>query len=536
MRPFDSHPDELISASLTGDLTDLERRELEAHLSSCPECRDTLEAFSQQRQMLAGMRQSPLPRDLAARVRTGIESRRFAMPWYRRPSGWLTGVASVATVAVAALLTVVFLNGRGNPTAQASASPSPSPTVSAAASASPSPVPTAAPLPLNMQAGDLLYVQLTGPIDDPKLTVIEAQSAAKVGLANPGTGQYSETKRAALSPDGQALAFATETGAKGSWRIFVASLANGATKQLAETWPVAFGRRIAWSPDGRYLAFTVASVGANGTSDVWLYDRTSGSARQLTHAGNAYFASWAPQNAGNEQLWVSLGEANPVSQLAQFPTAAGIPSDDPLAAEATTVAGVFAPLVSRDGRHALYWTGTMSLDGTNGWIFSKGGMPQLTPMDGNWKATPLFSDLTVGQGGEAFASGELSWADDSDTYAVWGANWAGTPEGNDYPDSNGVYVGRVSNGQLSRTSAPDLGTMTSSSGDALYLVDVALSPDGSTAAVTLGIPLPGDLATPKSYLRAVTVNGDHPPADVGGGANPQQWSGPGVFVPASVGG
>src|SRR5437762_864116 len=309
--PFDSHPDELISASLTGDLTDLERRELEAHLSSCPECRDTLEAFSQQRQMLAGMRQSPLPRDLAARVRTGIESRRFAMPWYRRPSGWLTGVASVTTVAVAALLTVVFLNGRGHPTAQASASPSPSPTVSAAASASPSPVPTAAPLPLNMQAGDLLYVQLTGPIDDPKLTVIEAQSAAKVGLANPGTGQYSETKRAALSPDGRALAFATETGAKGSWRIVVASLANGATKQLAETWPVAFGRRIAWSPDGRYLAFTVASVEANGTSDVWLYDRTSGSARQLTHAGNAYFASWAPQNAGNEQLWVSLGEANP---------------------------------------------------------------------------------------------------------------------------------------------------------------------------------------------------------------------------------
>ena len=41
-----SHPDELISASLTGDLTATERAELEKHLSICESCRATLAAFT----------------------------------------------------------------------------------------------------------------------------------------------------------------------------------------------------------------------------------------------------------------------------------------------------------------------------------------------------------------------------------------------------------------------------------------------------------------------------------------------------------
>ncbi|HLY36045.1 MAG TPA: zf-HC2 domain-containing protein [Candidatus Limnocylindria bacterium] len=533
MTRFGSHPDELISASLSGDLTDLERRELDSHLASCATCRQTLEAFDEQRQLLAGMTDLPAPRDLGARVRSGIESRRFAMPWYRRPVGWLAGAATVATVAVAALLAVVFLNRPSTPSIGAF---SPTPTASAVSSQVPSTTPAPNTAPLGMQPGDLLYAQLTGPFDGLKLTVIDAQSGTRIGLSDPAGSQYGEPKRAALSPDGRLLAFATETGAKGTWRIFVANLVDGSTQQLAETLPVAFGRRIAWSPDGRYLAFTVAPPTSDGTSDVWLYDRATGSAwHQLTHAGNAYFASWAPSKAGNEQLWVSLGEANPVSQLAQFPADGGIPSSDPLAGEATTVGGVFAPLVSPDGAHALYWTGTMARDGTNGWSFSMGGMPQLTPLDGSWKGTPLFSDLSVPQDGQAFSAGELSWADDSDAYAVWGANWTGTPEGNNYPDPNAVYASRISKGQLSQSSALHVGTMTSSSGDTLYLVDVALSPDGSTAAVTLGIPLPGDLVAPRSYLRLITLAGG-PPSDVGsGGLNPPPWSGPGVFVPASVG-
>lgn len=529
MNRFGSHHDELISASLSGDLTDLERRELETHLASCATCRQTLEDFGQQRHLLAGMSHVAAPRDLGARVRSGIESKRFAAPWYRRPVGWLAGAA---TVAVAALVAIVVLNRPSTPSIGAS---TPTPTASAVSSQLPPTTPAPSAAPLGMRPGDLLYLQLTGPFESPKLTVIDAQSGRKISLANPAGSQYGEPKRVALSRDGRHLAFATETGAKGTWRIFVANLADGSTQQLAETLPVAFGRRIAWSPDdGRYLAFTVAPPTSDGSSDVWLYDSTTGSARQLTHAGNAYFASWAPQTTGNEKLWVSLGETNPVSQLAQFPPE-GMPASDPLAGETTTVGGVFAPLVSADGAHALYWTGTMARDGMNGWIFSKGGMPQLTTTDGNWKGTPLFSDLSVPQDGQAFSSGELSWADDADAYALWGANWTGTPEGNGYPDANAVYVGGILKGQLSQSSALNLGTMTSSSGDALYLVDVALSTDGSTAVVTLGIPLPGDLVAPRSYLRMVTV-ADGTPTDVGsGGQNPPPWSGPGVIIPEGIG-
>ena len=41
------HIDELISASLTGGLTDAERAELEAHLTRCETCRETLAASPQ---------------------------------------------------------------------------------------------------------------------------------------------------------------------------------------------------------------------------------------------------------------------------------------------------------------------------------------------------------------------------------------------------------------------------------------------------------------------------------------------------------
>ena len=47
--------EELISASLHGDLTDEERRSLDAHLDGCERCRETLAAFSDQRRIVAGL-------------------------------------------------------------------------------------------------------------------------------------------------------------------------------------------------------------------------------------------------------------------------------------------------------------------------------------------------------------------------------------------------------------------------------------------------------------------------------------------------
>ena len=542
MKRFGSHPDELISASLTGDLTPAERRELDAHLAACPECRATLDAFALQRQLLSQIPEVPMPRDLGARVRSRIDSGRFGA-WWRRPGFWLGGVATLGTVAAGALLAFFLVNRPSPPNVgQQTPSPTPSSTVSAAPSTSASASASSSALPLGMKPGDLVYAQLTGPFNALKLTIIDAAGGAKVSLQDPKGGQYGAVQRAALSPDGRLLAFATDSGLKGTWRIFVANLADGTVQQLAETLPVTFGRRLAWSPDGRYLAFTVAPLDGNASiSSVWIYDRTTEVAKAVTGQGSAgppaYFASWAPVGPGNnEQLWVSLGESNPVSQLGQFPVDGGTPGDL-LGGETTTVNGVYAPLVSPDGNHVLYWTGTLRSDGSSGWDFGMGGMPQLATYDPTattWAGKPLFSDVTPQQGGAAFSSGELSWADDSDAYAFWSGQWTGTPEGTNYPDPNAVYVGRASAGVLSQASALDPGPMTSG-GKALYLVDVSLSPSGDTASVTLGVPLSGDLSAPESYLRAVPVGGGSA-IDVGsGGASPPPWSGPGRFVPGSVG-
>src|ERR671910_2885801 len=84
--------EELISASLHGDLTADERRRLDAHLDGCATCRDTLAAFSDQRRIMAGLRHRPIPRDLGARVRAGVERRNSARHWWLRPPVLFAGV------------------------------------------------------------------------------------------------------------------------------------------------------------------------------------------------------------------------------------------------------------------------------------------------------------------------------------------------------------------------------------------------------------------------------------------------------------
>ena len=64
-----NHVDELISVSLTGDLTDAERVELDAHLVRCETCRATLAAFTAERRILSGLPVADPPRDLSARGR-----------------------------------------------------------------------------------------------------------------------------------------------------------------------------------------------------------------------------------------------------------------------------------------------------------------------------------------------------------------------------------------------------------------------------------------------------------------------------------
>jgi hypothetical protein len=53
---------EKIPALALGDLSDAERRELEAHIDKCPQCRLEMESFAQTVQLLASVEDEPAPR------------------------------------------------------------------------------------------------------------------------------------------------------------------------------------------------------------------------------------------------------------------------------------------------------------------------------------------------------------------------------------------------------------------------------------------------------------------------------------------
>ena len=292
--------EELISASLQGDLTEDERRRLDTHLDGCDQCRQTLAAFSDQRRIVAGLRHVAPPRDLGARVRAGVES--ASIPWWRKPTTIFTAVGGSLAAVAGALLALVVLNGTTNEPHVGQLSPTP--TVVAATpgeSQSPPPAATAPPvttLPDPPQPGETpvatpnssatpnpvalsspepdLYVAMTLSGDDRSLTVVDPtgeKPAVEPTEAPPGPAIAAE-----LSPDGGWLAMATEVGLSGTNQMQVSRVAEatqpdetGATPipepdiEIAATVSLGesiagspFLERLAWAPDGSVFAYTLA--------------------------------------------------------------------------------------------------------------------------------------------------------------------------------------------------------------------------------------------------------------------------------------
>jgi hypothetical protein len=528
------HVDELISASLTGELTDAERAELAAHLARCETCRDTLAAFTAERRILSGLPIADAPRDLSARVRSGIERGGFGRAWWRRPGGLVAIGASLATVAAAVLAVVVVNKLNLLPVGHQSSSPGPSATQSAAASTSPaeSVAPSVAPTPVPVLAlgpGELGYLSVTGaPLEALKLSFINDATGDSIEVGSVS----GPTIAASLSPDGRWLAYISQKGETGANEVWALSLADGKVTHLGCSSSSPFANRLAWSPDGRYLAFTLVGIdlganagceaSTNGT-DVWLFDTSTGARTQFTTAGNAFAASFgANADTGEAQLWVSFGMATPQSVLLAVPGGAGREA-------AEQASGVFLPLISPGGNRAMFWIGTMTSNGGS-WHFSLGGMPQLSgdfrsagPAS-PWIGTPLFTDL-VPVGGEAFASGDFTWAPDGNTLAFWNGAWTGAPQSNNgsYPSDRDVYLGSISSGLLSAASRVVLGSASAS-----WIVDVAFGP-GGVFAVTEGIPSAGIGDPPSAIVEVVDPCCGGEPHTIGGGVDPPPWDGPAVF-------
>lgn len=554
-RPGD-HPDELLSASLSGDLSAAERAAVERHLAGCARCRATLAGFSEERRLVAGLRHVPPPRDMAARVRAGIEAGEHAPPpRWRRPSTLVGAFASVATMAAAVLAVLVLSDIPRGPVASTT---EPTPTLSVAAASvtpTPEPQPTPDPTPPETVAPPSRAPQVAlGPGELGYLLMeSEPEASRRLFFVKDSTGEALQVETpsgppitAAISPTGEWLAYITEVGGAGVNQVWLLHLTDGSTQVLGCTAPHPFTERLAWSDDGKFLAYTLApvelnepvngapvdcagSVGDGTAVDAWAFETAAeGRARRVTDAGNAYAGDFL--HSADYGLLVSYAQEDPYTRAVPL-LATGEEEAEPQRTE-----GAFLPLLSPDGNLALFWRGRMERDEAGAWRFARGGMPYVTAPSAeggpSWDpetAQPLFADLEP-VGGAGFESGRFAWGDNSDVVAFWLGAWTGTAQDGEgrYPNPRDVYAGQITGGRLTAESRLPLDLS-----DDQRIVAVAVGPAGVSATVTVAQPVGGVEEAPTATLYDVPINGGVP-NPVGGGQDPLLWNGPALYGEEAV--
>lgn len=594
MRPHEPF-DELISASLTGELTDAERSTLDAHLDGCAACRATLASYAEGRRIVAGLRHVAPPRDLGARVRTGIERGAHASrPWWRRPLPLFATVGGGLAAVAGALLAMVLLNGPSDePPVAASPSIAPSPTATDSAtpvattgptaggepqvtlppvvpdeSAPASPVessapsgpsapsapaaPTAPPTATPSPEPDV-FLAVTGELDNQVLSVQEPQpEKTPAPILEVPDAPSGPPVAAELSPDGAWIAYVTEVGQRGVNEVRLTrlapaegdagteepGLAEGETHVLGESLPGgAFLERLLWSDDSRLLAFTLASP-EDGTTDVWVYDTASDEPTRLTEDGAAHAASWLPAAREPDpapRLWVSVAAESPTSYLVELPAEGEaletIDLTEDPLGEATEM---FLPMLSPNGGLAIYWTGSMAQSPDGTWVMAEMARPYLAEHD---LETFEFSNerkliSDLADDREMFTSAAIAWGPDGDTYAMWDAQWAGIDQGTE--DAQYPDPRRVYFGRATdpRGLTRDHALDRADLPTDGSVVDVKVAPTGRHLLVTVRLPVDGDLSVPRADLLLVTRNtGDVPDEVESLGWNPDE----GWFGPAAFG-
>jgi anti-sigma factor RsiW len=537
----DEHLDELISASLSGDITAAERATLDAHLAGCDRCRATLDAFSRERQLLSGMRRAAPPADLGARVRTGIESGRGMTPWWRRPGTLVGAFASLATVAAAVLAVVVFSNITRGPLG-ATGSPSPSASVAASAAPSASAVPSLEPSQSAAPSAAPLPTVGPDPVGHLEYRVVNQVASLDVvtdaGDASLAVEHFGLPISAALSPAGDWLAFQIRGDGSGLVDTYAYDLADGTLVTLftgAADSPFAI---LSWSPDGSLLAFTGLSDDGQ-SADAWVFstlDPGSG-ARQLTNTGRSFSAGFYGGLNGSAWLWVSTAAGGqPTTDRLDVPLDGSIAAPvDPATSSLKHWDGVFLPVYAPHAGTqggAIAWRGQMRLD-ADGWVFAIGGMPYLfgPSVEGEFtffetEGHPLFDTLAIANGGEAFRSARFAWAPDGDGLAVWDAQWQGIPQPAGFPDANRVYFAHPGSGIY---IGPDQALDTADTAGGT-VVNVALG-GGQYLALTVQTAAGSEGGTygPTAELRVVTRNTGATADEVTTQSADRVWIGPAFY-------
>ncbi|MDQ3880323.1 MAG: hypothetical protein M3295_04545, partial [Chloroflexota bacterium] len=337
---------------------------------------------------------------------------------------------------------------------------------------------------------------------------------------------------AAISPNGEWLAYVTVKGESGMNDIWAHRLTGDpnqrVTLHLGESVADSpFLDRLAWSPGGRFLAYTIADA-TSGARNAWVFD-TLGTANPVTDSGDAYAAAFDPafSDAGGPRLWVSVAADRPLSY--RVPLDAG---SDPASAADATADGAFLPLPNADGSRTLFWRGSMDESDDGRWEFTEGGMPYLTgPLDEYDPAaggTRVFSTLEADR--DAFASAEFAWSADGMTFAVWNTAWTGEDR-DGFPDPLRVYMTRADDPDLiTEFHALDAADIPD---DAAAIPDVALAPDGRHLSVTVQLPIGGELDAPRARLLNVTRNLGTVADVVEEIGADDGWNGPAVYAPVA---
>ncbi|HKO32217.1 MAG TPA: zf-HC2 domain-containing protein [Candidatus Limnocylindria bacterium] len=549
LRPGE-HADELISASLTGDLTEVERATLEQHLASCARCRETLAAFRQERQLISGMHHLQPPADLGARVRAGIEA--GDLPWWRRRSTLVATVGSLGAVAAGLLAVVVLSNLRPGPVAQQSATPSasfeasvslaPSPTASvyATPSASQSEPPEQTPAPVVAIREPI--ARFTYRIEDQETKL---QLVANGGESELEVGPAMAPIDAALSPDGDWLAFRVEGEDSGLVSTYAFRQSDETLVSLGQQGMNSPFSRLSWSAFGELLAFT--HVDQTGAADVWVLDTRSPEPTpvRITNTGRTFAGSF--YGGGDEAwLWVSTAEeGSPTSYRIALPLDGPMPEPtDPAHDALASYPGVFLPVDNQEGPFdegpavppiVAFWSGEMTQEGGSGWRFTRGGMLYRASasiegdfeLEGGRPEFQVFDTLQVQPNGAAFESARFAWAPDRDGLAVWDTQWAGVQQPEGFPDAARVYyahawTGRGTIGPLQALDAGDT--------EGNRVVHVGLG-GGQYLAVTVATEAGAHSGAygPTAELRVIKRNLGTVPDEVEASGQDRVWVGPGIY-------
>jgi len=402
---------------------------LNRHLDACVECRREDEAFAADRQLLRSLRDKPIepPRDLWAKTAAALDyaSAKRSPPAAARGPFWRAvpiGAAAGVMVLLVVLGTVALpgLIGRGpgatSQVAAASGQPGPTPISVAAApigvlrpaadgtfdfvytdvdAVCPHARPECAPPPAERETSSLSLLgarasTVTLSPDSNQLVFESVGGTATDGgiviqpVAAAGEASEPPASPAASAPD-ESTAPSTPPGSAGP------SPGPTPAGQIEIASGVTIVGDVAYSGDGKWLAFSAAPKDGSTGPDLYIYAVGDPTATQVTSDHQTYFSAWLgskvlashiaspaeePGSPGNPKGSNAPG-ASGNGNHGQGHSIEGTASSflfDPATGASTELgqADMWMPVVDPKGRFVAYWSGTLRSDDGVTWQLGEG--------------------------------------------------------------------------------------------------------------------------------------------------------------------